>query len=159
MSIEVGKFNAGVVTRQVSRWEFLVLEQLDYMDSEHGLRSVPVGFVSDLASIRFLRDVCRWCAWTALTGAPFAAQFPWVTGLLWLVALGCLSLYAIFAGYSMRASILHDWEYSLGELSRSECDALYKRAQNKGDGTAKWRAWIAWAGVRLGGWKYYKSAK
>ncbi len=157
MTITIGKFTAGVVTRQTARWDFTLLEPLQFMDEKHGLREVPVGFKSDLASIRFLREVARWAAVTALTGAPFSKAFPWLTFMLWIVAFICLALYSLTAGYNMRSSILHDWEYTRGELSRKECDDLFRRAQHSGDGTAAWRSWIFWIGVRLGGWKQYAS--
>jgi hypothetical protein len=53
---------------------------------------------------------------------------------------------------------LHDLLYTTGQLSRSECDAVYYRALTTGDGTARWRAMIFYMGVRLGGhWSYTKT--
>lgn len=42
-----------------------------------GQITVPDTFVSDLASIRILRDSCRWCAVTALTGGTLVDSYSW----------------------------------------------------------------------------------
>lgn len=60
MLIPIGKFAAGAATRQLSRWEFRLLEPLVFSDPVHGQLMVPEGFTSDLASVRILREVCRW---------------------------------------------------------------------------------------------------
>lgn len=154
--IAPGKFSAGAVTRQISRWEFELLESLAFDDPIHGQLTVPVGFVCDLASIRILREICRWASIAAVIGALFA--WGWVTNLCWLVAVGTLALYSLVAGYGMRAAILHDWLYTVGWFTRSQSDAIYGRALRTGDGTARWRVLLFWAGVRVGGAKRYAKA-
>lgn len=153
--IPVGKFGGGIATRQISRWEFELLEPLQFMDKQHGMREIPVGFVSDLASIRILREIARWSAIAAVIGAAFSIEWPWLTASLWAITLVFLALYSLTTGYNMRSSFMHDWEYTAGELSRKDVDALYWRAQHTGDGTAAWRSWIFWLGVRLGGGRRY----
>lgn len=145
-----GKFGAGVATRQVGRWQFELLEPLEFNDKDLGLRVVPAGFVSDLASVRILREIARWSAVSAITAALWS-------NVLLVVALLAVVLYAIVVGYNMRASILHDWEYRQAVLSRQQADDLYWRAQRTGDGTARWRAALFYVGVRVGGrWSYGK---
>lgn len=145
----IGKFGAGVATRQINRWEFEVLEELAFNDPVHGLRIVPAGFVSNLASIRILREVCRWAALCAFAG--WVLAWGWLAFALLLIAGVTLALYGMLAGYGMRAAMLHDWLYTTGALSRSKCDGVFYRALTTGDGTARWRAAVFWVGVRLGG--------
>lgn len=148
-----GKFQARAVVMQRSRWVFELVEPLVYLDPILGTRVVPAGFVSDLASIRILRDVCRYALLLAL--AAWLIGWGWVNHAALVVALVALALYALTAGYGLRASILHDYEYLRGELTRRQADGLYYRALHLGDGTAAWRSSIFWCGVRLGGaWRY-----
>jgi Protein of unknown function (DUF1353) len=51
-----------------------------------------------------------------------------------------------------RPAALHDWLYTYPHpvALRSQADALLKEAA-KADGVPAWRAWLLWAGVRLGG--------
>lgn len=155
MNIEKGKFGAEVITRQVSRWEFQLVEPLVFNDPIHGVRQVPADFVSNLASIRILREICRWAAVVAVVSAVCA--WGWLSNICWLIAVAALALYGLLVGYGMRSSILHDWEYTIGELSRSQCDALYERALHSGDGTARWRSkGLFWTGVRLAGARHYQ---
>jgi hypothetical protein len=116
--------------------------------------TVPTDFHSDLASIRILREVCRYSALGALLGWSFGLG--WLATALLSVAIIALALYGLLAGYGMRAAILHDWLYTLGGLSRGQCDAVFYRALTTGDGTARWRASIFWLGVRFGGFIRYR---
>ncbi|MBD1554753.1 DUF1353 domain-containing protein [Pseudomonas typographi] len=153
-----GKFAADVAVRQVSRWEFTLLEPLAFDDSEHGLIEVPTGFTSDLASIRILREICRWAAVAAVLLGLFLAEWPWASALAWTVAVVALALYGLVVGYGMRSAILHDWLYTKALLARAECDSVFSRALRTGDGTARWRAWLFYAGVRIGGAGHYGTA-
>lgn len=63
--------------------------------------------------------------------------------------------FALVAGYGNLAATIHDQLYAAGQLSRRDCDAVFYRAL-RAEGVARWRAWIMWAGVRIGGQKYYK---
>ena len=55
----------------------------------------------------------------------------------------------------LRAAILHDQLYcSLGldgQLSRADCDAVFRRALLAA-GVPAYKAWLYWLGVRAGGW-------
>lgn len=64
-------------------------------------------------------------------------------------------LYALVSGYGNYAATLHDWLYVTGQVGRKEADAVLYRAL-RSEGVARWRAWIFWAGVRLGGSRNYK---
>lgn len=152
----LGKFGDLATTRQLSRWEFQLLGRIAFHDPVYGLREVPAGFVSDLASIRVLRNVCYWFAVVAILLACLPWLPAWVSLLAGGIALGALVLYGVVAGYGMRSAILHDYEYSLGEIPRAGCDAILYRALRTGDGTAAWRSAIFWVGVRLGGSAHYR---
>ncbi|WP_137279213.1 DUF1353 domain-containing protein [Pseudomonas rhizoryzae] len=158
MTPAVGKFDNGVALRQIERYRFRLLEPLVFNDPLHGLLAVPVDFESDLASVRVLREICRWSAIVAVLAALLLSATPWVLSLSLLVALAALVLYGLVVGYGMRAAILHDWLYSTGLLSRAEADAVLYRALHAGDGVAAWRAWLFWSGVRIGGAGHYGTA-
>jgi hypothetical protein len=155
METAVGKFDVKPDIRFISRWDVEMRQAMTFNDPVHGELVVPDTFVSDLASIRILREICRWCAVTALTGGTLIDSYPWIRAGLIVVAVIALALYGLLVGYGMRASILLDWLYTTGQLSRHECDAAYYRALTTGDGTARWRAAIFWLGVRLGGSKSF----
>ena len=63
-------------------------------------------------------------------------------------------LFALIAGYGNYAATVHDWLYFGGQVSRKEADAILYRAL-RAEGVARWRAWLFWAGVRIGGAKHY----
>ncbi|SDQ79958.1 Protein of unknown function [Pseudomonas lundensis] len=65
-------------------------------------------------------------------------------------------LFALVAGYGNYAATVHDWLYEHGSLTRKEADAVLYRAL-RAEGVARWRAWLMWAGVRIGGAKQYSS--
>jgi len=65
-------------------------------------------------------------------------------------------LFALVSGYCNYAATVHDWLYEHGPLSRKQADAVLYRAL-RAEGVARWRAWLFWAGVRLGGAKQYKA--
>jgi len=147
--IAIGKFGTHPAVRFISRWGVATQERLTFNDPEHGELTVPADFYSDLASIRILREVCRWSSIGALVGWAFA--WGCLAPALLILAITTLALYGLLAGYGMRAAILHDWLYTAGALPRADCDAVFYRALTTGDGTARWRAAIFWLGVRLGG--------
>ncbi|WP_431482121.1 DUF1353 domain-containing protein [Pseudomonas gorinensis] len=64
-------------------------------------------------------------------------------------------LYALLAGYGNYAATVHDWLYTTGPLTRKQADAVLYRGL-RAEGVARWRAWLFWAGVRIGGGKRYK---
>ena len=63
-------------------------------------------------------------------------------------------LFALVSGYGNYAATVHDWLYEHGSLTRKEADAVLYRAL-RAEGVARWRAWLFWAGVRIGGTKQY----
>ena len=67
-------------------------------------------------------------------------------------------IYALFAGYGNYASTVHDYLYTTASVSRKEADDVFYDALRK-EGVARWRAWLMWAGVRIGGRKAYKGLK
>lgn len=67
-------------------------------------------------------------------------------------------LYALVAGYGNYSATIHDKLYTTGSLSRKQADKVLYRAL-RAEGVAKWRAWIFWAGARIGGAKHYSGSK
>lgn len=63
-------------------------------------------------------------------------------------------LYALLAGYGNYAATVHDWLYTTGPLTRKQADAVLYRGL-RAEGVARWRAWLFWAGVRIGGASKY----
>ena len=155
MTVAVGKFDVKPDIRYISRWEVEMRQSMAFNDPVFGPITVPDTFVSDLASIRILREICRWCAVTALTGGTLVDSHAWIRAALVIIAVISLALYGLLVGYGMRAAILHDFIYTLGLFPRRDCDAIYYRALTTGDGTARWRSLIFWIGVRLGGQRSY----
>ena len=66
-------------------------------------------------------------------------------------------LFALVSGYGNYAATVHDWLYEYGPLSRKQADAVLYRAL-RAEGVARWRAWMFWAGVRIGAAKQYTAA-
>lgn len=64
-------------------------------------------------------------------------------------------IYAALAGYGNAACTVHDYLYGKGMLDRQACDEVLFRAL-RAEGVARWRAWIFYAGARLGGRRYYR---
>lgn len=67
-------------------------------------------------------------------------------------------LYALFAGYGNYASTIHDYLYRTATVSRKEADDVFYEAL-RDEGVARWRAWLMWAGVRVGGASAYRGLK
>lgn len=63
--------------------------------------------------------------------------------------------FALIGGYGHAAAVIHDWLYRSGQLSRRDADAVFCRAL-RSSGIARWRAWLMYAGVRLGGAPHYR---
>lgn len=61
-------------------------------------------------------------------------------------------------GRTLRASVVHDYLYSTGIVSRAEADRLY-RAMLIGDGYPAWKARAVWIGVRIGGKSHYRKGQ
>jgi hypothetical protein len=68
-------------------------------------------------------------------------------------------LFALVSGYGNYSATVHDFLYATSALTRRRCDDVLYRAL-RAEGIAQWRAWLFWAGVRLGGgraWEKHKS--
>jgi hypothetical protein len=124
----MSKFWTTLKTEQISKWEHVLLDVLVFEDEKAGMITVPAKFETDYASIRSLHNI-----------------------LLFV-------LYALVAGYGNYSATVHDYLYSVRNLSRKDCDDILYRAL-RAEGVAKWRAWLFWAGVRIGGAKSYAAAK
>jgi hypothetical protein len=112
--------------------EWVVLSMLTYYClAFDGTINVPRGFITDLASIpRLLRAVFN------------------------------------VNGQTREAAVLHDYLYCsqgrlvilqkyFGSLTRAQCDRIFRDAMR--DQGVNWlQRWTMWAGVRLGGWLYWR---
>jgi len=82
--------------------------------------------------------------------AGYLTNFASIRGLrVWLVLI-----YALLVGYGNASCAVHDHLYDQGQLTRRQCDDVLYRAL-RAEGVARWRAWLFWAGVRIGGAKHY----
>lgn len=63
-------------------------------------------------------------------------------------------IYALFSGYGNYASTVHDYLYTFHKMSRKDADEVFYQAL-RSEGVAHWRAWLMWAGVRIGGKRAY----
>lgn len=64
-------------------------------------------------------------------------------------------MFALLGQYGHAAAVLHDWLYRTGRLSRKAADQVFFSAL-RSSGIARWRAYLMWAGVRLGGARRYQ---
>lgn len=116
-------------TEQVGKWNHSLLDVLVFEDDKVGTVIVPAGFSTDFASIKTLHNV-------------FLFIF-----------------FALVSGYGNYAAVIHDYLYtthSVGTraITRKEADKVLYRSL-RAEGIAKWRAWLFWVGVRLGGSSSY----
>jgi len=49
------------------------------------------------------------------------------------------------------AAVIHDWLYMTHQTTKEVADAIFREASIVA-GVPLWRAWLMWAGVRIGGW-------
>ena len=125
----MSKFLTTLKTEQVGKWNHNLLDVLVFEDDKVGTITVPAGFSTDFASIKILHNAFLFI------------------------------LFAIVSGYGNYSATVHDYLYtthSVGSkaITRKEADEVLYRAL-RAEGVAKWRAWLFWAGVRLGGGKSY----
>ena len=67
-------------------------------------------------------------------------------------------VFDLLGDYGQAASVIHDYLYSTGCLARSDADRVFYNAL-RASGIARWRAWLLWVGVRIGGhWFYLRNA-
>jgi hypothetical protein len=58
--------------------------------------------------------------------------------------------YLLAGGIGHAAAVIHDWLYCCHRVPRSTADAVFYEALRV-LGVPRWRAWLMWAGVRIGG--------
>jgi hypothetical protein len=121
-------------TRETARREYLLLGDFGHNSKTLGLITAKKGFSTNYASIDCLQNI--------------------------MMAL----FFVLLASYGDKSATIHDWLYSgYGVVkedgtvyypTREECDkVLYNALLDEGVG--KFRAWIFYAGVRIGGSKHY----
>jgi hypothetical protein len=64
--------------------------------------------------------------------------------------------YLLAGGCADAAAVIHDWLYTTHEVDRATADAVFREAIVAG-GDPAWRAWLMWAGVRIGGARPYEA--
>lgn len=81
----------------------------------------------------------------------FIFNFASVPRLFW-------NIFSPNGGRYDRASCLHDWLYTTHMFKRSKCDKIFYWAMLD-DRTPKWKAWLFYKAVRLGGWYAWNKIK
>lgn len=128
-----------------------LLAKFIYWDADYAEVVVPAGFETDFASVRPLRTIAVVMLFASLMVGWF---LPPLGALLGAVGFGVLALYASVVGYGQAAATIHDFLYTTRELSRKAADHVFYNAL-RSSGIARWRAWVMWCGVRLGGhWRF-----
>lgn len=118
-------------TRHMGRRNKMLLADFTYTDAVFGEITAPKGSETDFASIYSMRTL-----------------------LLFV-------LFALLAGYGDKAATTHDFLYGGGKtvlgaaLTRQQADEVYFRAL-RDEGTARWRAYIFFYGVRFFGQSHWK---
>lgn len=64
--------------------------------------------------------------------------------------------FALLGQYGHAAAVIHDSLYRSGYLSREDADRVFHEAL-RSSGIARWRAWLMYAGTRIGGASRYQS--
>lgn len=64
--------------------------------------------------------------------------------------------FLLAGGCADPAAVIHDWLYTTHEVDRATADAVFREAILAG-GDPSWRAWLMWAGVRIGGARPYEA--
>lgn len=65
-------------------------------------------------------------------------------------------IYLVVGGVGVKASVLHDYLYATGLVSREDADEIFYQALIE-DGLSVWRAKMMWTGVRVGGASHYNN--
>ncbi|VXC71583.1 conserved hypothetical protein [Pseudomonas sp. 8Z] len=130
-----------------------LLTEFMYHDPAGPTVHVPTGFETDFASVRPLRNIAVGLLALSLVVGWF---LPMLGAAVGTAGFGALALYASVVGYGHAAATIHDRLYATGELSRYWADRVFYQAL-RASGVARWRAWLMYAGVRIGGhWRYNK---
>lgn len=64
--------------------------------------------------------------------------------------------FALMGQYGHAAAVLHDWLYWTGSLGRQAADRVFLNAL-RSSGIARWRSYLMFAGVRIGGASRYNA--
>ena len=64
-------------------------------------------------------------------------------------------VFDLVGAYGHAAAVLHDQLYETGDLPRAAADRVFLNAL-RSSGLARWRAWLMYAGVRIGGQLRYR---
>ena len=121
----MSRFLSTLKVEQLGRTTFRLIDKLVF-ETRECVITVPVGYVTNFASLESLHNI---------------VLFP---------------LYALLSGYGNYASTIHDYLYSEGFYSRKDCDDIFYDAL-RAEGLSRWRAYLFWLGVRLGGKSHYVS--
>lgn len=84
----------------------------------------------------------------------FATLYIYIFGIIIRIPFA----YWLLADLGDAAATIHDWLYCTQELTRRQCDAVFRRALIDLK-IPKWRAWAAWLGLRLFGWTVWMKIK
>lgn len=134
-------------------WRLLV--DFQYLDPNHGVIQAPAGFVTDFASVRPVRTIAIILLLSSLVLGWF---IPEAGASLGTAGFYALVLYASVVGYGNSAATIHDHLYHSSQLSRADSDKVFYNAL-RSSGVARWRAWLMYAGVRIGGhWRYRRQS-
>jgi len=135
-------FSRFVTERERKTWKMYM--PMLYKDKDYGDIVVPQDFDTDFASIQSLRP-------NVLKGIINIIMSWFSSFLLWII-------YLLLIGYGDRAATVHDYLYRKScayKVSRAVADRVFYNAL-RAEGIARWRAWIFYGGVRLGGFYAYK---
>lgn len=153
------RFPMPLQVEQLADGTWRLLAPFLYQDPGQGLIQVPGRFDTDFASVRPLRNLAVILLGVSLAagGLGLLLDWPFLTmsgAALGAFGFGALLLYAAVVGYGNGPAVIHDYLYGTANLSRRQSDEVFYNAL-RSSGVARWRAWLMWAGVRIGGhWRY-----
>lgn len=114
--------------------KFLTSLEVRELDDARWVLTLPLIYQSDLASAAFT------------VPAGFTTDFASVPRIpLIFEAVGDIA---------HTAAALHDWLYTAQPVTRAMADAMFREAAVT-SGVSAWRAWVMWAGVRIGGGSHF----
>jgi hypothetical protein len=128
---ERGRGGSGKMSRFLTR---LVLEAASDQDDGRWVLVQPLAYESDDAKRTITVPVGFQ---TDLASVPRMPVIYWLAG-----------------DTSSAAAVVHDYLYSTGLVPRALADAVLREASMV-TGVPRWRRWIMWAGVRIGGARHY----
>lgn len=153
------RFPMPLQVEQLNDGTWRLLAPFLYQDPGQGLIQVPGRFDTDFASVRPLRNLAVILLGVSLAvgGLGLLLDWPFLVmsgAALGAFGFGALLLYAAVVGYGNGPAVIHDYLYGTANLSRRQSDEVFYNAL-RSSGVARWRAWLMWTGVRIGGhWRY-----